>query len=71
MSEEEVEKRSLRDLDTILQAARELGIKLVLIGGYAVAAYTRGYRYTKDIDLVADKPTARTSQKPQLFYPRN
>jgi len=56
MSEEEVEKRSLQDLDTILQAARELGIKLVLIGGYAVAAYTRGYRYTKDIDLVADKP---------------
>jgi hypothetical protein len=56
MSEEEVEKRSLQDLDTILQAARKLGIKLVLIGGYAVAAYTRGYRYTKDIDLVADKP---------------
>ena len=56
MSEEEVEKRSLQDLDTILQAAQELSIKLVLIGGYAVAAYTRGYRYTKDIDLVADKP---------------
>jgi hypothetical protein len=56
MNEEEVEKRSLQDLDAILQAARKLGIKLVLIGGYAVAAYTRGYRYTKDIDLVADKP---------------
>ena len=56
MSEEEIEKRSLHDLETILQAARKLGIKLVLIGGYAVAAYTRGYRYTKDIDLVADKP---------------
>ena len=56
MSEEEVEKRSLQDLDTILVAAQELSIKLVLIGGYAVAAYTRGYRYTKDIDLVADKP---------------
>lgn len=56
MSEAEVEKRSLQDLDTILQAARKLGIKLVLIGGYAVAAYTHGYRYTKDIDLVADKP---------------
>jgi hypothetical protein len=56
MSEEEVEKRSLQDLDTILQAARKLGIRLVLIGGYAVAAYTHGYRYTKDIDLVADKP---------------
>ena len=73
MSEAEVEKRSLQDLDTILQAARKLGIKLVLIGGYAVAAYTHGYRYTKDIDLVADKPAVgrqRTSQKPQLFYPR-
>lgn len=57
MSEEEVERRSLQDLDTILQAARELGIELVLIGGYAVAAYTRGHRYTKDIDLVADKPS--------------
>jgi hypothetical protein len=56
MSEEEIEKRSLQDLDTILQAAQKSGIKLVLIGGYAVAAYTRGYRYTKDIDLVAEKP---------------
>jgi hypothetical protein len=37
--------------------ARKQGIKLVIIGGYAVAAYTRGYRYAKDIDLVADKPT--------------
>lgn len=57
MNEEEVEKRSLEDLDRIINAARELGISLVLIGGYAVAAYTRGYRYTKDIDLVADKLT--------------
>lgn len=56
MSEEEVEKRSLQDLERILRAARKLGFKIVLIGGYAVAAYTRGYRHTKDIDLVADKP---------------
>jgi len=56
MSEEELEKRSLQDLERILRAARKLGINLVLIGGYAVAAYTRGYRHTKDIDLVADKP---------------
>jgi hypothetical protein len=56
MSGEEVERRTLQDLDTILQAAQKLGIKLVLIGGCAVAPYTRGYRYTKDIDLVADKP---------------
>lgn len=57
MSEEEVERKSLEDLKTVLEEARKRGVKLVIIGGYAVAAYTRGYRYTKDIDLVADKPT--------------
>jgi hypothetical protein len=57
MSEEQVERKSLEDLEAILEAARKAGIKLVIIGGYAVAAYTHGYRYTKDIDLVADRPT--------------
>lgn len=57
MSEEEVERRSLEDLHALLKEAHKQGIKLVIIGGYAVTAYTRGYRYTKDIDLVADKPT--------------
>lgn len=57
MSEEEVERRSLEDLQALLKEAHKQGIKLVIIGGYAVTAYTRGYRYTKDIDLVADKPT--------------
>ncbi len=56
MSEEQVERRSLEDLEDMLDAAHKQGIRLVIIGGYAVAAYTRGYRYTKDIDLVADKP---------------
>jgi hypothetical protein len=56
MSEELVERRSLEDLKAMLEAGRKQSIKLVIIGGYAVAAYTRGYRYTKDIDLVADKP---------------
>jgi hypothetical protein len=55
MSEELVERRSLEDLEALLEAGRKQSIKLVIIGGYAVAAYTRGYRYTKDIDLVADK----------------
>jgi hypothetical protein len=57
MSEELVERRSLEDVEAMLKAAHKQGVKLVIIGGYAVAAYTRGYRYTKDIDLVADKPT--------------
>jgi hypothetical protein len=56
MSEELVERRSLEDLEAMLEAGRKQGIKLAIIGGYAVAAYTRGYRYTKGIDLVADKP---------------
>lgn len=56
MNEEQVESRSLLDLAKIIQEARKLGVGLVLIGGYAVAAYTHGYRYTKDVDLVADKP---------------
>ncbi len=55
MSEELVERRSLQDLEALLEAGRKQSIKLVIIGGYAVAAYTQGYRYTKDIDLVADK----------------
>lgn len=52
-----MERRSLEDLESLLQEAQNHGIRLVIIGGYAVAAYTRGYRFTKDIDLVADKPT--------------
>ncbi len=56
-SEEEVERKSLQDLQAVLEAAHKQGINLVIIGGYAVTAYTKGYRYTKDIDLVADKRT--------------
>jgi len=56
MSEEQVEHKSLKDLKAVLEEAHKEGIKLVIIGGYAVAAHTRGYRFTKDIDLVADKP---------------
>jgi len=56
MSEGQIERKSLEDLEAMLKEAHNQGIKLVIIGGYAVAAYTRGYRSTKDIDLVADKP---------------
>jgi len=56
VNEEQVESRSLLDLARIIREAGKLGAGLILIGGYAVKAYTHGYRYTKDIDLVADKP---------------
>jgi hypothetical protein len=40
--EEGVERESLEDLKKILSESRKLRIGLLLIGGYAVAAYTRG-----------------------------
>ena len=43
-----MERKSLEDLKSFLQEAQNHGIRLVIIGGYAVAAYTRGYRFTKD-----------------------
>jgi len=56
MNEEQIESRSLLDLETIMRGARRLGIRMILIGGYAVTAHTHGYRYTKDIDLAIDGP---------------
>lgn len=53
MNEILVEREGLNDLSRIVKEAERWGLNLVVIGGYAVRAYTRGYRYTKDIDLVA------------------
>lgn len=50
-----VEEASLKDLERIVKDSKEYGLKLVVIGGYAVRAYTRGYRLTKDIDCVIPK----------------
>lgn len=51
----ELEIKSLEDLEKIVEKADKLGVKFTVIGGYAVRAYTRGYRYTKDIDAVTQK----------------
>ncbi len=48
-----IELESLNDLKNIESEAEKWGVKLVLIGGYAVRAYTSGYRYTKDMDFIA------------------
>jgi len=50
-----LEHRSLRDLRRIVEEAERWDIKIALIGGYAVQAYTRGCRFTKDIDLVTTR----------------
>jgi len=54
-SEREIEERSLKDLREILKDAKRWGLKILVIGGYAVRVYTVGYRYTKDIDMVVNK----------------
>jgi hypothetical protein len=48
-----IELESLKDLEKIRAEAGKWEIELVLIGGYAVRAYTTGYRYTKDMDFIA------------------
>jgi predicted nucleotidyltransferase component of viral defense system len=52
-----IEEFSLRDLERIDQRAKNFEIDLILIGGYAVRAYTerRSWRFTKDIDFVTTK----------------
>ena len=55
MSDIELERKSLQDLNKIIQEAKRWEIALAVIGGYAVRAYTRAYRFTKDIDLVTTK----------------
>lgn len=54
--EVEVERKSFEDVERILREAKSSGIDVVVIGGYAVKAYSpRTMRYTKDIDLAVKK----------------
>jgi predicted nucleotidyltransferase component of viral defense system len=52
-----IEGISFKDLERIGLEARNFGIDLVLIGGYAVRAYTepRSWRFTKDIDFITTR----------------
>ena len=52
--ESRLELISLRDLERINDAAQNFQIGLILIGGYAVRAYTnpRSWRFTKDMDFI-------------------
>lgn len=52
-----LEAASLNDLLKIEVEARRFGIGLVLIGGYAVRAYTieRSWRFTKDMDFITTR----------------
>lgn len=67
LSEVELEIESLKDLKKVIEEAEKWGLKLVLIGGYAVRAHTKGYRFTKDIDLVTTRE-ALGSLKSLLRY---
>ena len=52
-----IEEIGLKDLERIDREAKNFGIDLILIGGYAVRAYTgqRSWRFTKDIDFITIK----------------
>jgi len=52
-----IEVISLKDLERINEEAKNFGIALILIGGYAVRAYTepRSWRFTKDIDFITKR----------------
>jgi len=52
-----IEEVSLKDLERIDREAKNFGIDLILIGGYAVRAHTepRSWRFTKDIDFITTR----------------
>lgn len=52
-----IEVVSLKDLERIDQKAKNFQINLILIGGYAVRAYTypRSWRFTKDVDFITTR----------------
>ena len=55
LSDAELEVKSIQDLQTLIIKAKKWKINLAVIGGYAVQAYTKAYRFTKDIDLVTTR----------------
>lgn len=52
---EDVERESLKDLEVLVKKSNEWKIDMVVIGGYAVRAFTNAYRHTKDIDMAISK----------------
>lgn len=52
---ENVERESLKDLKVLVEKSKEWTIDMVVIGGYAVRAFTNAYRHTKDIDMAISK----------------
>lgn len=52
-----IEAISLRDLKRINREARNFQMDLILIGGYAIRAFTRerSWRFTKDIDFITTR----------------
>lgn len=55
LKDEEVERESLKDLKVLVDKSKEWKIGMVIIGGYAVRAYTNAHRHTKDIDMAISR----------------
>ncbi|MEX0656320.1 MAG: hypothetical protein WD154_02095 [Nitrosopumilaceae archaeon] len=52
---EDIERKSLEDLKILTERTDEWKVETVVIGGYAVRAFTNAYRHTKDIDIAVGK----------------
>ncbi|MGI0009239.1 MAG: nucleotidyltransferase domain-containing protein [Nitrosopumilaceae archaeon] len=52
---DDIERESLKDLKILVERAEEWKVETVVIGGYAVRAFTNAYRHTKDIDMAVAK----------------
>lgn len=52
---EDVEGESLKDLKILVDGTEKWKVETVVIGGYAVRAFTNAYRHTKDIDMAVAK----------------
>lgn len=70
LKNEDVERESLKDLKVLVEKSKEWGVGMVVIGGYAVRAFTNAYRHTKDIDMaIAKKETGKfTALLKHLHY---
>lgn len=55
--ESKIELASLKGLERIYKETQKFQINLIVIGGYAVRAYThpRSWRFTKDMDFVTTR----------------
>jgi len=59
-----LQEELLKDLGVLEEHQEHIGTPLVLIGGWAVASYTRSVRITRDADFVSSKKNVNSLMSP-------